>query len=238
MTTRISLAALLLAVGVGRFLPAIEPVPLSSATTTAKFRPEAVPVTAARVDGVAPPPAFDGPELRITATDPLQSVQLSWAKKRFANAGLELPPLEVSFHDTTEACNDYRGTAATDQLPIRIRICVSSDDEPGLRNILLHELAHAWDLGGSGIPERIRERFLLERGLSAWNDQSAEWPERGAEQAAEIVAWGLSDRPARIPTRVAEAGSSDTATLLEAFRLLTGVEPLWLTRASRQIHVL
>jgi hypothetical protein len=87
-------------------------------------------------------------------------------------------------------------------------------------------MAHAWDLGG-GLTEEVRGRFLTLRGLDAWHDLSDDWPRRGAEQAAEILTWGLDRNPTRIPTRVGDVGPQDDASLTTAFETLTSRLPLW-----------
>ena len=96
----------------------------------------------------------------------------------------------------------------------------------GLRHNLLHELAHVWDLSG-GVTEATRQDFLELRGLNGWQDLNEEWSERGIEQAAEIVAWGLEVAQWDIPTEVAEVGAQDADSLRQAFELLTGRLPIW-----------
>jgi len=54
-----------------------------------------------------------------------------------------------------------------------------------------HELAHAWE--GAALDDACRERFLQLRRLHAWAGDDVEWKQRGVEQIAEIVAWGLGD---------------------------------------------
>lgn len=75
--------------------------------------------------------------------------------------------------------------------------------------------------------EEARERFLTLREVDGWHDLSDDWPQRGAEQAAEILAWVLERSRARIPTRVADLGPQDDASLTTAFETLTGRLPLW-----------
>lgn len=175
---------------------------------------------------------YDGPDLKVRATHPLQSVNVSWAMGRFDAAGLDLPPLEISFARGPDVCDGHRGTAATDRLPVKLEVCVDSYDEVQQREVLLHELAHAWDLGGLATSPESRDNFLWARGLANWHDQSEEWAHRGAEQAAEILMWGLRDSQTPIATSAGSVGPQDTASLTQAFRMLTGRLPLWVEAGS------
>jgi hypothetical protein len=85
------------------------------------------------------------------------------------------------------------------------------------RRNLLHEMGHIWI--DQNVSREERERFLELRGLLSWNASSADWSERGYEQGAEIMAWGLGTRilTAQIP-------DNDPAQLGAAFEILTGVD--------------
>ena len=100
-------------------------------------------------------------------------------------------------------------------------------DRGRARRSLLHELAHAWDHVGGGIDIAARQRFMTMRAVTSWDDDGLEWNQRGEEQAAEIVAWGLMLSPAPIPTSVGQYGSQDEASLSAAFEMLTGSAPLF-----------
>lgn len=58
---------------------------------------------------------------------------------------------------------------------------------------ILHEIAHAWDY--HSLDSGTRSAFLELRNHDAWREGA--WHERGAENAAEIIAWGLIDRPSK-----------------------------------------
>jgi hypothetical protein len=64
-------------------------------------------------------------------------------------------------------------------------------------------------------------------GIVAWNDRSYDWKQRGTEQAAEIVTWGIGD--GEVSPLLPEA--VDTPTLARLYELLTGREPI--TPAAR-----
>ena len=157
----------------------------------------------------------------------MQTVHLSWAMDRFEKAGLTLPPLEVTFHPDRTPCAGHRGTTTTTHLPITISICIDHTDQTALRDILLHELTHAWDLGTEALPPETHAQFLQQRGLTDWNDQTQDWPYRGAEHAAEIITWGLRQTETGIATRIGSIGPQDTQSLTLAFETLTGIPPLW-----------
>lgn len=155
---------------------------------------------------------------------PEEEALLGWATARYEAAGLTLPPLVVRFHADPAVCGDLDGFIRWDGGTFVIETCRTAG--AALHHNLLHEMAHAWDLGG-GLTEDVRERFLTLRGLDAWHELSDDWPLRGAEQAAEILTWGLDRNPTRIPTRVGDVGPQDDASLTTAFETLTGRLPLW-----------
>jgi hypothetical protein len=79
-------------------------------------------------------------------------------------------------------------------------------------------MAHGWietNVGGA-----VLDRFMGIRGIAAWNDRSYDWKQRGTEQAAEIVTWGLG-----------EGETVDAPNLARLYEPLTGREPI--TPAAR-----
>ncbi len=85
---------------------------------------------------------------------------------------------------------------------------------------VLHELAHVWR--AEYLTEQHKQVFLDARGLSAWWDPSVPWAAQGTEHSAEIIAWGLAEESYPL-VRVPDA---ECETLIEAFRLLAGAEPM------------
>ena len=87
-------------------------------------------------------------------------------------------------------------------------------------------MAHAWT--EANIDSAILERFMDIRGIATWNDQSFDWKERGTEQAAEIITWGLGEGEIAplLSTRV------DAETLASLYVLLTGHAPITLAAAG------
>jgi hypothetical protein len=87
------------------------------------------------------------------------------------------------------------------------------------QRVLLHEMAHAWPIGG--LSDADRERFVTARDLPSWDDQGTPWELRGTEQAAEIIAWALLDRD--VP--VVHIPNAEPDALEAGYRLLTGSAP-------------
>ena len=144
-----------------------------------------------------------------------------WAIDRFDQAGLELPPLSVSFHDDRTGCEGYVGYFRPGT-PARIDICGFNWDRFLVtpKKTILHELAHAWS--HQTLDSEMRNRFLDTRGLDTWQDKSVAWEEQGIEHAAEVIAWGLMDQDLLLTS----IGETHSVQLAEAFELLTGREPL------------
>jgi hypothetical protein len=149
-----------------------------------------------------------------------QAALIDWAIGQYADAGLELPPIEFVRYPTREPCNGARGLYTGGRSPATIRICMP---EAGrfAESLFLHEVAHAWD--AYALTDRRRETFLELRNLEQWwNDGTAHWHTYGAEQAAQILVWGLIDRPIRIAT-IPDTSCVDLRT---GYVRLTGRSPL------------
>jgi len=161
-------------------------------------------------------------EPAVTLVDlvPGQERLVQRAAGLFAEAGLDLPPVEIVHHPTDDGCFGRRGAHTTDGRRSTIHLCV---DESGrdVEYLFLHELAHAWER--KGVSDEQRSEFLRLRGLTEWrNDDPERWHERGAEHAAEIMVWGLMDRPISIATLEHDS----CAELRAAYEVLTGQAPL------------
>ena len=177
----------------------------------------------------APTPSVDaGPTIEIEAITTEQAGHAEWALTRFAYAGLQLPSLRIVFHDSYQACGTREGVLRVSRTDRTAELTIHScERDPGrLRRNLLHELSHAWEQSGA-ISASTRAEFLRLRGLQSWDSDALPWNERGEEQAAEIMAWGLMERHAPIPTDVGDYGAQDPDRLAQAFTLLTGRIPLF-----------
>jgi len=149
---------------------------------------------------------------------------VAWARDRFEAAGLDLPPVDVTFPADRAGCHGTDGRwEHRDGEADRIMVCITHDkptvEDEWQRRTLVHELAHAW--AGSTLDETDRQHFLALRGLAAWNDPSDEWGRRGTEHAAEIISWGIIDQQIhlwKLPNATCPA-------MTAGYRLLTGMMP-------------
>jgi hypothetical protein len=155
---------------------------------------------------------------------------LEWGLGLYADAGLDLPPIVVEGHDDAEPCWGRRGAAEPRDGVVWVHLCgaepSSADEaEPSSADefLMLNELAHAWDR--HQLTEERRQALLELRGLELWRDSEwhdVDWHDRGAEHAAEIMAWGLMDRPIKL----VRIDQNSCGELEAAYRVLTGDAPL------------
>jgi len=172
-------------------------------------------VAASILGGQRPAPARE--PLVIHGADTAQERAIDWSIRRYREAGLAgLPDLEVYLHRSHDACNGgiglYHGG--------RIDLCTTASSEPYQRKFALHEMAHGWI--ETNVDGGVLDRFMRVRGIATWNDRSFDWKQRGTEQAAEIVTWGLGE--GEIAPLLPEA--LDAPTLGRLYELLTGREPI------------
>jgi hypothetical protein len=170
--------------------------------------------------GRQPAPASE--PLVVHEANAAEERAIDWSIRRYREAGLEgMPDLEVFLHRSHDACNGGIGLYHAG----RIDLCTEDSSEPYQRKFALHEMAHAWT--EANVDTAVLERFMDIRGIAAWNDRSFDWKDRGTEQAAEIVTWGLGE--GEIAPLLPEA--TDAPTLAGLYELLTGREPI--TPAAR-----
>jgi hypothetical protein len=161
--------------------------------------------------------ASEGPRIAVAPgvgahdANPDELALARWAVGRYAAAHLRLPPMDLYFHDDPSGCHGRNGYFVTG----RVDLCLGGFLNLSARHTVLHEMAHGWS--EVALTGTARARFLAARGLSTWNDLGVDWPQRGWEQAADIVAWGIGDGVLR-PT----IPDNDPLALAEAYRLLTG----------------
>lgn len=123
------------------------------------------------------------PAVDVVGASHEQIVAVDEALDRFRNAGLQLPDVEIVFHDDQAACKGHDGLFQAQHTPWRILVC--SD----LAFVLTHELAHAWE--AATLDDVDRERYVELRRLSTWNSADADWDERGVEDAAFMIQQNL-----------------------------------------------
>ena len=160
----------------------------------------------------------------VEGGSPEQLETLEFVLGRYRTAGLTVPGMTIRFQSDQRVCGQLGGFIGVIDGRVVIETCL--DPGNGLGHNLFHEIAHAWEF--EELDETERRRFLALRDLDRWHDpERDDWPYRGAEQAAEIVAWGLQTEYRPIPTRVGSVGAQDAASLWIAFETLTGHAPLW-----------
>ena len=144
-----------------------------------------------------------------------------WAIDLFDRAGLELPPLRYVHHDGDRtACRGRDGLHHEIDGVSVIELC-ATDPAFAVRVMVLHETAHAW--ADHSLTDERKLAFQELRGWEHWrNYQAADWHENGTEQAAEIIVWGLIDRPIGM-IRI-DQNSCDE--LSAGYQTLTGTTPL------------
>ena len=170
--------------------------------------------------GAARPEEPAPPAVTMTGLTAQQVAVAEWALALYAQAGLDLPAVELVAEATTGPCLGRAGLHVVEAGRSVIHLC--GQRERHLDEFLvLHELAHAWDR--AALTDARRDAFLSLRGLTEWrNDDPERWGERGAEHAAEIITWGLMDRP----VRVVQIPDADCARLRAGYVVLTGGPPL------------
>ena len=148
------------------------------------------------------------------------------AMARFPAADLAAPEVSfVAFRENVhrdQCAGDRWGLALPGASSTSIYLCftVESDPTPFQRQIMLHELAHAWMW--QNLTGLTQQEFIARMYLPTWDADEMPWEMRGIEHAADVIAWGLGDQPAPIGLL---AGHS-CAELAQAFRLLTRATPL------------
>jgi hypothetical protein len=151
---------------------------------------------------------------------------LAWAFRRFDVAGLRPPSVgSITFASGSGRCTGIAGRVRSDADGAHVLLCLDpasacvGEDCATFtfhaQATALHELAHAWD--STWLDEPTRQAFLELRGLEDWRGRGVAWEERGVEQAAEILMWGLLEAARPLPRL--HGPSCDE--LLAGYRLLT-----------------
>jgi hypothetical protein len=171
-----------------------------------------------------------GPVALYNSTPELEAL-LWWSFDRFQAAGLAFPELAGVSFAPADACVRRGGLTTPSSDGAHVVVCVDTvdacDPSPAdcaafttpARLGLLHELGHAWLL--DHIDAATRMRFLEFSALEAWADTSAPWHDRGVEQAAEILAWGLMTDPPEL----VRLGRPPCGHLVAGYTILTGRSP-------------
>jgi hypothetical protein len=148
--------------------------------------------------------------IQIGSSEQVENVAV--ALELFAEAGLELSPVDVYLHSDDEGCSENLGLYTPGPEVDRIDVCTDR------LFITLHEFAHAWENHSS--TDDARQELLDGIGLESWTGGDVNYRKRGIEAAANLIAWGL------ISPSAAESGLSPDTDRLDLFASFTGVEPL------------
>ncbi|MDJ0767815.1 MAG: hypothetical protein QNJ12_03440 [Ilumatobacter sp.] len=144
-----------------------------------------------------------------------------WALSLFEEADMELPSIRFNYHgEDRTGCNGAQGLHRHAPEGSNVELCMTAPGFPTAVTIL-HEFAHAWVDHNAG--DDARSAFQELRGYDHWsNYDEVIWHENGIEQAAEIIVWGLVDRPLAM-LRITQ---NSCAELEAGFVTLTGQLPL------------
>jgi hypothetical protein len=161
------------------------------------------------------------PQVEFVDMPPEFEVAADWAIGLFDEAALDLPPIRYEFNgDAPGPCADRPGLRHSVEGVDVIEIC-TSEMSNATQGMILHETAHAW-IEHNLTPER-KAAFQELRGWTYWrNYEAAAWHENGTEQAAEIMVWGLIDRP----LAMVRINQNSCDELDAGYRVLTGRAPL------------
>ncbi len=152
----------------------------------------------------------------VYAQTEAQVADLVWALERYASAGLELPHVEAWLHSARSYCDGpvRKGRSGFATWRGGVSIVFGC----GSRHTLLHELGHVYDR--HMLTDEDRAAFMALRGVSDWQDDV--WLQSGQEHLADVLAWALSP----VEDRHAQTAPRDVDSLVDAYRLATGLEPL------------
>jgi hypothetical protein len=145
----------------------------------------------------------------IIGAEPAFEAVIESAIDRFESAGLDLPPLRIHVHASTDRCQGHLGTYGQFGRRDRIDLCTESEF------YVLHELAHAWEQ--NALSNEVRAAFLFYVERPFWHDRNRPWLDSGAELAANVIAWGLMKPP------LSQSQAAASADQLDRFALLTGI---------------
>ncbi len=160
----------------------------------------------------------------IHHADPTQQAMVAWSIGRFEESGLERPDFSsITFPSPTSCQHAFAGKTLSRQGVVDIEICFTAEqteERPAtVRNVILHELAHAWML--EHVTDSAERAFIAEFQLERWSSAELRH-ENGSEYAAEIIAWALMDQ--LVTPRVSDTSCDQ---LLAAYELLTGATASW-----------
>jgi hypothetical protein len=187
-------------------------------TTTTLLLTIALPVGEAIATATSGAPTPE-PSVVLVGMSPAEEATATHVVDLFAEAGLDLPHVEIRRHHDTEGCNGHEGLHRVSGASSVIDIC-TEDNLDWTGRTITHELGHAWSF--HYLTPAARASFQQVRGWDQWLTNDNAWEDNGAEQAAEIIVWGVSDHA--VP--VVKIDDNSCADLLAGYVALTGLAPL------------
>ena len=211
--TRTIAASIVLAITFGAVPQAAVAFDLPARPTGMVRTKEFTPIE--RLPEIVAPTTITG--VRVVTDTPENTERVETALGRFETAGWPLDNLEIRTLDT-EGCDGHAGVHFMEDDHHVIEVCADTDW------VLYHELGHVWS--ALYLDDAGRRAWVELRGLDSWSD--APYDERGTEHAANIIAFGLTDRfhapGSNLP--------NDKDSLVEAFTWLFGVTPVHMTSST------
>ncbi len=189
-------------------------IPTAESTPAALGAAAAKPAPVVEVVELAEPAIFAFPEDEAAYTNTLAA---------FETAGFEFPTFLARFHSTNEACKGYYGLhVKTSDGTSTVNVCRTHEraafQAMSRERTMMHEVAHVW-VDQNVSPEQ-KAAFMELRGLDVWEGNGAEWRQLGAEHAAEILLWGMTDETRNINFSIEQ---DDVDVLRAAYSILAGV---------------
>ena len=177
-----------------------------------------------------------GSLVELVNAEPIHEEFSRWLFDRYLQAGIGLPDVAAVWFPPAPECDERGGLAIESDARYEGRhtivVCFTDDrleyDRsesgwfPTAASYGLHELAHIWMV--DRLNDDVRAAYLEMTGLSVWRGAEAEWADRGVEQAAFTIPWGITDRSDVVwPIYFPEASCEDLA---DRYRLLTDHDPV------------
>ena len=163
--------------------------------------------------GFSTAPSAAGTALSVRDASSAQAREVTDAVDHFRAAGLELPPLQIAFHEDASGCQGRPGYYQEGT----VDVCTGATVNRYSETLLIHEMAHAWSERALNNSERRRFMDLVD--VPTWSSWDMPWRDRGWEYAAEIIRWGIYGvTTPRVPYR-------SIGELENAYEFLTGDTP-------------
>jgi hypothetical protein len=172
-----------------------------------------------------------GADVKLYNSTPDLERLLDWGLGQFAAAGLVPPRPAAVVFAPARACSSTAGGVVEAPAGLRVTVCYTeatacadlacASFTEGAKLFMLHELGHVWAL--QNLDAAQQDAFVARAGLPGWLAADIPYAQRGAEHAAETIAWGLLGE---VHDRYRNLTKPPCARVAELFTVLTGVAPL------------